>query len=426
MPYEQAHALTSRRLLIALAGLAACAWLLWYSARIGYAHTLAKVAALTNIQAVAERSVELSPYDAETRFTRGELLVESQTYDEAVSELANSTRLRPRDYYLWLELGIARDQAGDQEGALRALRQATSLAPAYAKPRWQLGNLLLRMGQYDDAFAELRKASSSNPGLFPSVVDLAWGISQKDVPSTEATVVPHSDFEHMTLAGFFAKHGAFQAAINEFSLVKNKNPDESQSLLNVLLDARAFNEAYAVWATTHQFAINPTTGLGRILNGGFEDRLLLGDPGFGWQITPNLTNISMSLDETGFQGGAKSLRIEFRGDSEPQAAFVSQLVLVAPEKHYRLTFYARARQIISAALPVVIVEDASNQTAAVLGQSGAISAVYSDWRALSIEFTTTSKTTAVNVRCQRQACADRPCPAFGTLWLDSFELQSKG
>ncbi len=374
MPSEQTHALTLRRLLIALVGLSICAWLLWYSARIGYARTLAKVAALTNIPAVAERSVELSPYDAETRFARGELLVDSQTYDEAVSELANSTRLRPRDY----------------------------------------------------AFAELRRASSSNPSLFPNVVDLAWGISQKDVPSTEAAVAPHSDFEHMTLAGFFAKHEAFQAAIDQFSLVKNKNSDESQSLLNVLLDARAFNEAYAVWATTHQLTINPTTGLGRILNGGFEDRLLLGDPGFGWQITPNLTNISMSLDETGFQGGTKSLRIEFRGDSEPQAAFVSQLVLVAPEKHYRLTFYARARQIISAALPVVIVEDASNQTPTVLGQSEAISSDYSDWRPLSIEFTTTSKTTAVKVRCRRQACADRPCPAFGTLWLDSFELQSKG
>src|SRR5438093_13214231 len=256
MPYEQAHALTTKRLLIAVFGLAACAWLLWYAALIGYARTLAKVAALTNIQAVAERSVELSPYDAETRFTRGELLVDSQTYDEAVGELANSPRLRPRDYYLWLELGIARDQAGDQEGALRALRQATSLAPAYANPRWQLGNLLLRMGQYDDAFAELRKASSSNPGLFPNVVDLAWGISQKDVASTEEAVAPHTDFEHMTLSGFFAKHGAFQAAINEFSLVKNKTPDESQSLLNVLLDARAFDEAYAVWAPTHQFAIN--------------------------------------------------------------------------------------------------------------------------------------------------------------------------
>ena len=426
MPSEPTHALTSRRLLIALFGLAACAGLLWYTARIGYARTLAKVAALTNIQAVAERSVELSPYDAETRFTRGELLVDSQTYDEAVSELANSTRLRPRDYHLWLELGIARDQAGDQAGALRALRQATILAPAYAKPRWQLGNLLLRMGQYDDAFAELRRASSSNPGLFPNFVDLAWGISQKNVPSTEAAVAPHSDFEHMTLAGFFAKHQAFQAALDQFSLVKNKNSDESQSLLNVLLDARAFNEAYAVWATTHQLTINPTTGLGRILKGGFEDRLLLGDPGFGWQITPNPTNISMALDETGFQGGAKSLRIEFRGDSEPQASFVSQLVLVAPDKHYRLTFYARARQIISAALPVVMVEDASNQTSTVLGQSEAISSDYSDWRALSIEFTTTSKTTAVKVRCQRQACADRPCPAFGTLWLDSFALQLKG
>jgi len=37
----------------------------------------------------------------------------------------------------------------------KALRRAVELAPSYSHPRWQYGNLLLRQGRTDDAFAQL-------------------------------------------------------------------------------------------------------------------------------------------------------------------------------------------------------------------------------------------------------------------------------
>src|SRR6266851_680002 len=132
-----------KRIISTVLASAFCCWGTWQAAKIGFARTL-------------------------------------DEYAQARDEFQRAAQLRPRDYYLWMLLGVTSDQSGDQEGALRALRQAVALAPSYARPRWQLGNVLLRMGQLDQAFVELRQAAQSNPSLWPNVDDLAWGAYGRD------------------------------------------------------------------------------------------------------------------------------------------------------------------------------------------------------------------------------------------------------
>ena len=66
--------------------------------------------------------------------------------------------LSPYDYRFWMSLGTAYDQDGDAAKAEAALRRAVALAPSYAYPHWYLGNLLLRNGHYDEAFAEIAES----------------------------------------------------------------------------------------------------------------------------------------------------------------------------------------------------------------------------------------------------------------------------
>src|SRR5207237_9736217 len=106
--------------------------------------------------AAADRAVALSPADAETHQVRGEIIQRSEDYQAAAQEFEGAVALRPRDYYLWLLLGVARDQNNDQPGAVQAWRQWVTLAPAYAPAHWPLGNVLLRAGATGQAFAELR------------------------------------------------------------------------------------------------------------------------------------------------------------------------------------------------------------------------------------------------------------------------------
>jgi tetratricopeptide (TPR) repeat protein len=397
----------------------------WYCIRVGYARTLARVAAITGSAALANDAAALSPNDAEAQATCGEVLGQTGSYTEALVAADRAVRLRPRDYYLWLQLGQAREQVGDQEGALRAFRQATEFAPSYANARWQLGNVLLRMGRLDEAFAELRRAGSSNPALLPSLADLAWGIYRPDLAAIAAAVKPSTDVEHMTLAITFAKHGENSAAVEQFVLSGAEAKNESQALLGLLLQGKAFNEAYQVWARTHG-AGGADSGLGVVRDGGFEEPLLLGETGFAWQIARGLTNVTLSVDESSRRSGSKSLRIDFRGNSAPRSVLLTQTVLVAPRSTYRLTFAARGQQLVSAALPVVSIIDASDKTNTILAESLPVRTDSADWQELVIHFTPGPQTKAVIIAIRRQACSDDPCPAFGTVWWDSFTLGLAG
>ena len=52
-----------------------------------------------------------------------------------------------------------------------------------------------------------------------------------------------------------------------------------------------------------------------IHNSGFEEPITVVQSGFGWQLTPSVANVTMSVDTNEHQSGSRSLRIDFRGNS---------------------------------------------------------------------------------------------------------------
>src|SRR5207253_11362901 len=125
---------------------------------------------------------------------------------------------------------------------------------------------------------------------------------------------------------------------------------KNETLLDALLKARAFSAAYEVWETIHGLPLGTlpdgrvlplgtlpdgrvlplgTLPDGRVLplgtlpdgrvsdiriyDGGFEEPITVGQPGFGWQITPSVANVTMSVDTNEHQSGSRSLRIDSRG-----------------------------------------------------------------------------------------------------------------
>ena len=417
------------RIVIATLASALCSWAIWEAARTGIARTLAERAELTGDINSADRAVKLAPNDAEAHCARGEVLQSGEDYGEASVEFERAVQLRSRDYFLWLMLGVTRDENQDQEGALRALRQAVALAPSYAPPRWQLGNLLLRMGHYEEAFAELRRAAIGNPKLWPNVIDLAWGIYVGDVDAVVRAIQPATEEACLSLALFLARHDQSAAALGQFRQTAITNP-KSEALLDELLKARAFNEAYEVWARIHGLP-SRTLPDGRvsdtsagIRDGGFEEPITVGQSGFGWQITPSVANVTMSVDTNEHQSGSRSLRIDFRGNSNPTSSLLTQLVLLKPQAHYRLGFAALSKDFVSAAAPIVRIADASGQNNAVLAESLPLRSDVAGWRDVTIDFNTSAQARAIVITIARQSCASDPCPAFGTLWLDSFSLST--
>ena len=433
--------MTAERIFIALVASFLCCWGIWQAARVGFARTLgeyaaldrrdnaanviAKLAAVTDAKSAADKVVGILPGDAESHFARAEVLQHFGDYAPAREEYEAAVQLRPRDYYLWMLLGVSRDQNQDQAAALRALRQAVALAPSYAQPRWQLGNLLLRTGQPDQAFDELRRAALSNSSLWPNVYDLAWGFYGRDPAMIVRVMRPETDTAHMALALFFARHAQAAAALDQFRAGRVRNPKSSESVFDELLQARAFTEAYEIWSTLHDIPLTATGAPTVIRDGGFEGVLPVGQTGFGWQITPDIANVAMSIDEATHQSGARSLRIDFRGNSSPAAPLVTQIVLVKPATHYHLGLSALSKDFVSAADPVITLVDASDPNRAVLATSPPLRSDPNVWREFAIDFNTNAGTRAITLTLARQTCANNPCPAFGTLWLDSFTFEAR-
>lgn len=415
---------------VAVIGLFVCGWLLWSAGRMGITHLLSNYALRAGLLIAADRAVEFSPSDPAARRARALVLSSEGEYAEAASELDRAVALRPRDYILWLELGQARDQAEEIEGAISALKEAARLAPYYARPRWQLGNALLRAERYDEAFVEMRRAVASNPALLPNLIDLAYGVYDGDVGAIEQAVQPQTPAASLWLARLCARNGKATEALRLFRVAGPIPDQERQALVTELLTAKQFPEAYEIWASgrrkDNRAGLHQGSHEGSnesrvaITDGSFEDEIETGAFGFGWQIWPAPQAISASLNAREPHTGSRSLLIEWNGELQPEIPVVSQLIMVEPKTRYLLRFWVRAEELVTGGPPLLTVSDPDGER--LFGLSAPLSQSTSGWSQYSVEFETTEETRAALIAIRRQGCNDASCPIFGRIWFDDFML----
>ncbi len=369
--------------------------------------------------AAAKEAVRLTPVDAEAHLANAEVLNSAKLANESMVELERAVALRPADYSLWLSLGLLRDQMGDPTGALAAFDQSVRRAPFYAQPRWQRGNLLLRAGKYEAAFNDLNQAADSDADLIPSLVDLAWGISKGDLPLTEQLAQIKTERRRIAFAKLLTRQGKAIEALAQFRALGPVPADVRRELVERLLAKHAFTEAFEIWKG------DQTIDAGMLIyDGGFEAPLSFDQGGFGWRVPRTLPGITLGQDSSKPHSGSKSLKVEFKGDSSPSSPPVAaQLVHVESARRYRISFAARSQEIVSGGLPIVVVNDAGGDRK-LLAKSAVIGKGTTDWQVITFEFDVPSTTTAVLMAVQREDCVFAPCPAFGSLWLDSFSLQA--
>lgn len=410
-----------------------CVFVIRSAASFGFSRLLVTYSLTSGNLAAAKKAIQLTPKDAQAHFAGGALLSLSGAPDQSVVELERAVALRPNDYGLWSELGLLRDQTGDTAGALAAFDEAVRRAPFYSQPRWNRGNVLLRKGQYEAAFADLSQAAQSNPELIPNLIDLAWSVSKGEVNLTEQLAQIRGDKMRTAFARFLARRGRAKEAMTQFGQAGNVSEAIQRELVEQLLAKGAFKEAFDLWQAVHGEARNEPVGPS-IYDGGFEGSLSFGQGGFGWRVPRDVQATSISLDASQPQSGSQDLRIEFNGNSNPGLALLSQIILVEPSspgspagqprlggRRYKINFASRSQDVVTGGLPLLVASDAADQKR--LGQSPPLAKGSSDWRPYSFEFTTTPTTAAVVLSLQRENCTTPPCPIFGAISLDSFSVE---
>ena len=409
-------------------------FLTWHSARSGYASLLiSKVDSADDLPAVT-KAVRLSPGDPLAQALLGALLEAGDSNRAnsdratAISRYQTAVRLRPDDYLLRLQLARGQELAGDTAGAINSATVAVTLAPFYAQPHWQLGNILVRAGRRDEGFKELRLASSGDPNLLPAIIDLAWQISAGDVSLVKQAVAPTSPPAYLALGNYLARHGRDEGAVEMFGLAGNGTEARQarKQYVSQLVGVKKFELAHQLWAVDHHDSVKPT---GVIINPGFEQESDLNE-NFGWRATNTDKAVTLSLDSAEPKEGRASLRVDFSGAANASAEVLSQLVLVEAKTQYRLDFAVRTENLVSGGLPNLAVVDAADNK--LLGQTGplpqtanGLRQVFNDangWQETTLNFTTGPSTTAIRVSLGRQTCPAPQCPIFGKLWLDDFGL----
>ncbi|HEY8188011.1 MAG TPA: hypothetical protein VIF64_18215 [Pyrinomonadaceae bacterium] len=395
-------------------------FLTWHSARAGYSSLLAANALSTPNLAAAKRAAALSPGNPTTRVILGALLEANDDRPAAISHYQLAVQLRPQDYVLWMQLARGQELEGNTEAAIDSGRVAVSLAPFYAQPHWQLGNILVRAGRADGGFSELRLAGSSDAKLLPGIVDLAWQLSGGKAEYVIQAIQPRTPEAYRAVAEYFKKRGQTAATIEMFRAAGSAMDQERRAYVAELITARQFSDAATVWRISHP--ADPDSPL--MFDGGFEAETDLDEPGFGWRAANHAAQLKLSLDNSNPREGRSSLRVDFNGESNASLPVISQLVLLEPKTHYQLQLAFRTENVVSGGLPTIMIVDPSNNNK-VLGQTDALPQTTEGWRNTTIDFTTPESTSAIQIALQRQPCATPQCPIFGSLWLDKFDLQKR-
>ncbi|MGI8837282.1 MAG: tetratricopeptide repeat protein [Pyrinomonadaceae bacterium] len=402
----------------------------WFVVRWYLGNTIAEYfSAETRRLEIAQMAARWAPTDPLTHWRVGNLIQTEMPPDQIAQSVAayeKAVSLSPSDYRFWMSLGGAQEQAGELEKAEKSLREAVRLAPAYALPRWYLGNLLLRSDRYAEAFTELRNASEANPELQSQLFNLAWQLNKDDFEALKAAVGNTPEIR-ANFSTYLVKRSRFEDGLRLWNSLtereKRENRPFADSIIAELVKAKHFHQAMDVW---NDIAPGPSyhAELGKLIDGGLEDNLAHGPNAvFGWQVqsTPQL---QIGIDARVGHTGNHSLRIFFQVRSYIEKIEVSQLVPVTADTQYDFECYMQTERLESASTPLVAITDAADETT--IAASGAAPSGNNNWQRIALSFKTGAKVEAVRIRIQRPACVDAPvCPVFGTVWYDDFDLKSK-
>jgi tetratricopeptide (TPR) repeat protein len=389
-------------------------WLAWASLRVGTARFVADHALRARAPREAELAASLAPSDPDAHFARAWLLSNAGDTGGAIGAYERALALRPSDHVLWLELGKARDRGGDAVGALTAFREAARLAPFYAQPRWQLGNALMRAGRFEEAHPELRRAAESDRTLYPNLLEAEWHASGRNPNEFVRSASHRTHEETVAVVRLLIREGEAGAGLEALRVSDAKlTPEARRTLVADFIAAGEFAGAYELWSEGRG-------AVGSFDDGGFEGGARSDEDGFGWRFARGEQNVRLSLDADSPREGARSLKVEYAGNSEPSLAAVSRLVAVEPGARYRLTFSARTKEVVTGGPPFVNVVTA--KAGGALAETALLPASTDGWQESALEFTAPPEG-AVRVALRRKPCASPPCPAFGGVWLDAFGLR---
>jgi hypothetical protein len=376
----------------------------------------------------ADFALKFSPHDPLVRWQRGGVYFTAANEDlmderlgVALDDLRQAARMSPEDYRVWLSLGRVLDRAGSTAEARAALDRALQLAPKHFDPHWALGNHLLRGGERDASFAQMRLALANRPSALPIVFDYAWAVYQGDGKAIAEALAPPAEVKAQMISLLISR-GEVEEGLAVWRQIDSPGLKDVQRVTESLVNAGRFAAAYDIWSRA-DIPDRPSADAHSLLaNSSFEQTFASESktPFYAWR-TGRPAGVRVTLDRKEVIAGEQSLRVSFNVEENAAIILAAQTVPVEPKKRYCLSFFARTEELESLSTPLVELYDSAD-----IKRARAATVPFptrdNKWAENIISLETVADTEALTVRLLRPPCAESPCPISGAIWLDDFKL----
>jgi len=378
-----------------------------------------------------ERAVRLEPHNPRNWY----LLGRSYLYDleqpdpvRAVSALRKSVELDPYSAEAMLDLALAYDGEGETAQARAALASAQRVYPLSADVAWTYGNFLLRQGEPEAAFTQLRTALELDPKRAAEAFSRALqlqpdsnAVLDKLIPPTPATYLPILQM----LSGAGDLETAQQVWFRLVGLQQKVPLREVVPFFEALTRARRPDQGARLWPQAVTIMENPPPAdpPGSVLwDGGFESGFSGG--GFSWHFTPVSRNVQISFDRAEKHSGEQSLRILFNGRENLNFEDACHSIVPEPGISYLVSGWVKTQSLTSSE-GVRLQVGAFTKAGVVLVQSGEIHGTQ-PWTQLQLAWTAPQDAGLGSV-CIRRKMSDMPgSDVQGAVWIDDVVMIPTG
>jgi tetratricopeptide (TPR) repeat protein len=257
----------------------------------------------------------------------------------------------PRSANSWLDLGTAYESEGDLAKARESFLEAKRVYPLSAEVSWRYGNFLLRQGELDQAFAEIRRAVEADPKRAAEAFSRCWR-ANPNVEMILNRVLPPSRDVYLDVIRDLAADRKAEEALEVWSRLEALHPRlvlrDIFPLVDRLMESSQLAAAWRVWEQAARFAELPPlldSPGSAVWDGSFESGVVGG--GFAWSYPPAFESVQTRLDPREKHSGNQSLRLQFDGKRNVNFEIACVTAFVQPSMTYRFSAWVHTKVLTS-------------------------------------------------------------------------------
>jgi tetratricopeptide (TPR) repeat protein len=255
----------------------------------------------------------------------------STSDEDAVGPLRRALKSSPEDAHIWIQLGLELEGRRDLAEAERCLTRAVELDRDFI-PIWTLTNYYFRRGDTVRFFPAARRTLAYSRGDLNPLFRMCWSITDDGAVILRDAIPDRDDVLSAYLQWL---DGQLDAAAPVAKRLLDRYPEQGTPALlgycDRLVSGQRLDAAVALW--------NQMSGRGLIKAGPVQpDQIVDGsfrfpplDTAFDWRAS--------SPPGVDIAAGGSSLNLSFSGTQPDHCDVVNQLVLLHPDRTYRLRYH---------------------------------------------------------------------------------------